>query len=78
MVSGQMGGSGGLWLLTNTQLFFVHGLHGGDPDNTRFVNVSQELDIEVTMDSYMATKLGSTLYLISSYNVTYLDCSHTE
>lgn len=76
LVGGVMGGASGLWLLTNSQLYFVRGLHGTRPEGVEFLNVS--LELEVTLDSYMAWKFGSGLYLISSYNASYLDCSQPE
>lgn len=78
LVAGKLGGSSGLWLLTDSQLFFVRGLHGGSPEAVEFLNVSQQLDLDVTVDSYVASKFDSYLYLISSYNITYLDCSLQE
>ena len=78
LVTGKLGGSSGLWLLTESQLFFVHGLHGSHPERAEFQNISMELDVEVTEDSYVATKLDSSLYVFSSFNVTYMDCSLPE
>lgn len=78
IVSGKLGGSGGLWLLTDQQLFFVHSLHGGAPEHVRFVNISQDLDLEVTGDTYIASKYGYSLYLLNSYNASHLDCSQAK
>ena len=78
LVAGKLGGASGLWLLTDSQLFFVHGLHGSHPERVEFLNVSQGLDLDVTVDSYVATRPDSSLYLFSSYNVTHLDCSRPE
>ncbi len=78
IVSGKLGSSGGLWLLTDQQLFFVYNLHRGVPENVRFVNISQELDLEVTVDSYIATKYGNSLFLLNTYNASYLDCSQAK
>ena len=75
MVSGKIGGSRGLWLLTDQQLFFAQGLHGGTPGNVKLLNISDELELDIAGDSYMASKFGYSLYLISAFNVSYLDCS---
>ena len=78
VVSGKLGGLGGVWMLTDQQLFFVLGLHGGPTENVQFVNISQKMDLEVTGDTYIASKFGSSLYFFSSFNVSYLDCSLAE
>ena len=78
MVSGQLGGSGGLWMLTDQQLYFVYNLHGKSTENVQLVNVSQDLNLDITAETYLASKYGYSLYLLSSYNASYLDCSEAK
>ncbi len=73
-----MSGSGGLWLLTDSQLYFVHGLHGGLTEDVNFVNISEYLEIEVSPESYLVSQLDSALLIISPDNITLLDCSQLE
>ena len=75
-----MGGVQGLWLLTDSQLFFTSDMHRDRPESAKFSNVSQQLDLEVATDSYIFVdpKRTSHLYLVSTFNVTYLDCQLEE
>lgn len=78
MVAGKVGGASGLWLLTESQLFFARNMYGGSPESAKFDNISQQLDLDVSLDSFIVPRLNSDLYLVSSFNVTYLDCKLKE
>lgn len=78
MVTGKVGGASGLWFLTESQLFFAHGMFSRNPEGATFENVSQELELEVSLDSYIIPRWDTHLYLVSTFNLTFLDCSLEE
>ena len=78
ILAGKIGSSDGLWLLSYSELYFVHGLNGSVPTDVVFLNISEELDLEITPNSYIFSTFSSTLYVITSQNITYLDCSSLE
>jgi hypothetical protein len=78
VVTGKVGGAIGLWLLTETQLFFARGMLSNHPQNVTFENVSCQLDLEVAADSYIIPRWNNYLFIVSAFNFTYLDCSREE
>ena len=73
--SGVLGGEPGVWFLTNTSLFFGLNLDGADPDSVQFVDIGDDLDLEVEPGSRLAVEVGERVYLATPYNVSLLDCS---
>ena len=78
LVFGKVGGVGGLWVLTETQLFFATGMFDTGQKGARFENVSQQLELEVSPDTYIIRRWDTHLYLVSAFNLTYLDCTQKE
>jgi len=75
LAEGEMMGMGGLWLLTSSQLYFVRYLNGGSPDRVEFTPISGFLDLDITAESYLAPMMPSSFFLVTSGNITYVDCS---
>ena len=76
--SGSLGGEPGTWFLTNSSLFFALNLDGTDPESVQFVDIGDDLEIEVVQGSRVATDAGETVFLATPYNVSLLDCSSQD
>lgn len=73
--SGKIGGEEGVWFLTNTSLYFVMNLDGGDPEDVVFLDIGSELEIDIVTDSQMAVDVGEAVYIVTPFNVTLLNCA---
>ena len=73
--SGNLGTEQGVWFLTNSSLYFVLNLDGGDPGRVQFIDVGDELEVDVTSDSRVAVDTYDAVFLATPHNVTLLECS---
>jgi len=66
----------GVWLLSETTLYFALYLDGGDPGEVKFLNISSSLGIEIVNGSQIAVAgEDSGVYVITPTNISFLDCS---
>ena len=78
VLEGEMVGSGGLWILTSSQLYFVRLLNGGLPAAVEMINISDSMELSITSKSYLAPVLANSFFLVTPSNITYVDCSKVE
>ena len=64
----------GIWLLTESELFFVENLGESDDVSVEFQNVSATMELDVTPGSRVVLDIGGQVYLVTPTNVTLLDC----
>ena len=63
--------SSGIWVLTDTELFFARNFYS----EVEFLNVSDTLGLEVVPGSMVAVGTEGLVYLATPQNITLLDCS---
>ena len=64
-----------MWFLTEDGLYFVLNLDGGDPDQVEFIDISDDLEIDVVPGSQLAVDVSEMVYIATPYNVTLLECA---
>lgn len=78
VVGGHVDGQEGVWLLDSTSLYFVLGFGSSSPENVQFLNMSDNLDLNITNNTYLTLLDKEKLYLISPYEVVLLNCSQSS
>ena len=73
---GSVDGEEGVWLLSETALYFALCLDGGDPGDVEFLNISSSVGMEIQEGSQIAVSgVNSGVYVITPTNISFLDCS---
>ena len=67
-----------MWLLDSTSLYFVLGFGSSSPETVQFLNMSDNLDLNITNNTYLNLLDKEKLYLISPYEIALLNCSQSS
>lgn len=75
VVGGVVDGQEGVWLLDSTSLYFVLGFGSASRENVQFLNMSDNLDLNITNNTYLTLIDKESLFLLSPDDVVLLNCS---
>ncbi len=77
VVSGEINGKQGVWLLDTEGLYFMYDIDGVSFEDVALVNISDNLDLYINEGTKICLRSYDSLYVVVQDHVTLLDCSQT-